>query len=139
MCHQSGLENGEALLRDGLGVVAAHLLEIRIRIPQPGSRKNPVQVRMGEVSRIPARRAFSARRAFALAEEHLREPESQTLFADPPGALQEQTGGQCARAPAGSQLLAERLVSIKIYYRHNEIMLREGHLGVVLPPFSSPD
>jgi hypothetical protein len=30
-------------------------------------------------------------------------------------------------------------VSIKIYYRHNEIMLREGHLGVVLPPFSSPD
>ena len=55
-----------------------------------------------------------------LAEEKLREPESKPLFTHPSRALKEQARWQRCPTRAGSEPLAERFVSVKIDYCHNE-------------------
>ena len=77
-----------------------------------------MKVRVCEIERIMAAFAFSAGRIFILAENGLREPECQSLFADSSRAVKQQARGESACLEGSGQAFAEVLVAIKAGERH---------------------
>jgi len=97
------------------------LLEVRVGIFEPWTWKNPVNIRMRQISDVATTRAQSARRVRPRTEETLSQPKSETLLADPARALQQQAGRERTSANAFAEALAKLFVSVKVDDRHVEI------------------
>jgi hypothetical protein len=115
----------EAVARHPLGdcfaVIVAHIFDRRVGVPEPRAGKVPVKVRVCQIERIPTAFAFSARRVFSFAKEHLPEPEGEALLSDSAGAMKEQACRQGTRAEACCKAFPDVSMPVEAGKWHEEI------------------
>jgi hypothetical protein len=77
-----------------------------------------VEVRVCEIQIVVTAFALAAGRVRILAENGLREPECESLFADSARAVKQKARGDCARFEGSFKAISEILVAVEASLRH---------------------
>jgi len=114
-------------LGNGVRVVVADLILIGIAVLEARSREHPMEVGVSYRANVATRRARPARGVGLSAKKALRQPESEPLFSDAAGSLEQETRGKGSSPNAARQSRAQRLVSVQVDDWHVEIWSLQPH------------
>src|SRR5690606_33031774 len=126
---------------DHFTVLAANRRRIGVGVLGPSTRKEPVEVRMLELRRIPAALTAATGRLGAGTEQYPRELQRQPLLAHAGGPMKQQAGREDPALVGGDQTVCHRAVAVERDYGHGRNMPvrdlpgeRSSARGVEVPP-----